>query len=101
MVIKSQIQLLDSARPGLVVNDKAVIYSDSGSVDAQNLYLKDAPEDGLSNEIRILTPHQSYNNIHLNIPDLKNFDGYGGRPSSEIMVASVDQTVSGKKNVSE
>ena len=57
VVTKSQIQLLDSASPGTVVNDKAVIYSDTGSVHAKNLYLKDAPEDGLSNELRILTPH--------------------------------------------
>ena len=97
VVIKSQIQLLDSASPGIVVNDKAVIYSSSGSVHAQSLYLKDAPDDGLSNELRILTPHQSYNNIHLNIPDLKNFDGFGGRPSSEMMITSVDQTVTSKK----
>ena len=87
--------LLNQASPGIVVNDKAVIYSGTGSVHAQNLYLKDAPDDGLSNELRILTPHQSYNNIHLNIPDLKNFNG--GRPSSEMMITSVDQTVTGKK----
>ena len=97
VVIKSQIQLLDSASPGTVVYDKAVIYSDTGSVHAQNLYLKDAPEDGISNELRILTPHQSNNNIHLEIPDLKNYDGFGGRRKSEMMVTSVDQTVTGKK----
>ena len=97
VVTKNEIALLNSASPGIVVNDKAVIYSDTGSVHAQNLYLKDAPYDGLSNELRILTPHQSYNNIHLNIPDLKNFDGFGGRPSSEMMITSVDQTVTGKK----
>ena len=97
VVIKSQIQLLDTASPGIVVNNKSAIYSSTGSLHAQNLYLKDAPEDGLSNELRILTPHQSYNNIHLNIPDLKNFDGYGSRPSSEMMITSVDQTVTGKK----
>ena len=93
VVTKSQIQLLDSASPGTVVNDKAVIYSDTGSVHAQNLYLKDAPEDGLSNELRILTPHQSYNNIHIEIPDLKNYDGYGGRRKSQMMITSVDQTL--------
>ena len=58
VVIKSQLDtktnLLQGASPGTVVNDKAVIYSDKGSVHAQNLYLKDPPEDGLSNEIRIL-----------------------------------------------
>ena len=95
--LDTKTNLLQGVSPGLVVNDKAVIYSDSGSVHPQNLYLKDAPEDGLSNEIRILTPHQSYNNIHLEIPDLKNYDGFGCRRKSEMMVTSVDQTVTGKK----
>ena len=101
VVIKSQLDtktnLLQGASPGTVVNDKAVIYSDKGSVHAQNLYLKDPPEDGLSNEIRILAGNQSYNNIHLTIPDLKNYDGFGGRRSSEMMITSVDQSVTGKK----
>ena len=44
-----------------------------------------------------MTEHQSYPNIHLNIPDLHNFDGHGGRPKSELMVTSVEQTVMGKK----
>ena len=33
----------------------------------------------------------------INIPDLHNFDGHGGRPKSELMVTSVEQTVTGKK----
>ena len=49
------------------------------------------------NEVRLETPHQSYGNIHLNIPDLHNFDGHGGRPKSELMVTSVEQSVTGKK----
>ena len=31
VVTKSQIQLLDSARPGYVTNNKAVIYSSTGA----------------------------------------------------------------------
>ena len=85
VVVKAQIQSIEGSSPGAVVNDKAVIYSGTGSVHAQSLYLKDAPDDGLSNELRILTPHQSYNNIHLNIADLKNFDGHGNRPSSFLI----------------
>ena len=64
------------------------------------MYFEDIPgpgDDGVSNQMRLLTPHQSFNNIHLNIPDLKNYDGNGGRMSSEMMVTSVDQTVTGKK----
>ena len=102
VITKSQFdvktRLLDGVRPGTVVNDKAVIYSSSGAVHAQSLYLKDTPDNaGNSDEIRIMTEHQSHENIHLYIPDLKNYDGFGNRRRSELMVTSVDQTVTGKK----
>ena len=98
VVTKSQLDtktiLLDGARThGYIVNNKAVIYSQSGAVHAMSLYLQDQNED----EVRILTNNQSYDNIHLYIPDLQNFDGYGGRRVSEMMVTSVDQTITGKK----
>ena len=96
--LDGQTSLLQGARSGYVINNKAAVYSNSGSLHAQSFYLKDTPDNaGNSDEIRILTPHQSYSNIHLEIPDLHNFDGFGGRPKSEIMVTSVDQTVTGKK----
>ena len=101
-VNKSQLDattnLLHGSRAGDVINDKAVIYSNTGAVHARSLYLLDTPDNGgNSDEVRILTEHQSRQNIHLNIPDLQNFDGYGGRPKSEIMVTSIEQTVTGKK----
>ena len=100
-VNKSQLDattnLLYGSRAGDVVNDKAVIYSNTGAVHANSLYIEDPPDQGNSNEVRIMTEHQSYPNIHLNIPDLHNFDGHGGRPKSELMVTSVEQTVTGKK----
>ena len=100
-VNKSQLDattnLLHGSRAGDVVNDKAVIYSNIGAVHANSLYIEDPPDQGNSNEVRIMTEHQSYPNIHLNIPDLHNFDGHGGRPKSELMVTSVEQTVTGKK----
>ena len=68
----------------------------------QSLYLKDTPDDaGNSDELRIITEHQSYENIHLYVPNLMNYDGFGGRKKSEMMITSVDKTVTGKKNVSE
>ena len=71
VVTKSQIQLLDNA-PGDVRANKAVIYSNSGSVHTNSIYLQDTPDGaGSSNDVRLLTEHQSYENIHLNIPDLK------------------------------
>ena len=100
-VNKSQLDattnLLHGSRAGDVVNDKAVIYSNTGAVHANSLYIEDPPNQGNSNEVRIMTEHQSHPNIHLNIPDLHNFDGHGGRPKSELMVTSVEQTVTGKK----
>ena len=100
-VNKSQLDattnLLHGSRAGDVVNDKAVIYSNTGAVHANSLYIEDPPDQGNSNEVRIMTEHQSYPNIHLNIPDLHNFDGHGGGPKSELMVTSVEQTVTGKK----
>ena len=100
-VNKSQLDattnLLHGSRAGDVVNDKAVIYSNTGAVHANSLYIEDPPDQGNSNEVRIMTEHQSYPNIHLNIPDLHNFDGHGGRPKSELMVTSVEQTVTGKE----
>ena len=102
VITKSQLDiktsLLDGSRPSYVVNDKAAIYSSTGALHAQSLYLKDTPDNaGNSDEIRIMTEHQSRSNVHLNIPDIQNFDGYGGRPKSEVMVTSVEQTVTGKK----
>ena len=97
VVTKSQIQLLDNA-PGIVQADKAVIYSNTGSVHTNSIYLQDTPDGaGSSNDVRLLTEHQSYENIHLNIPDLQNFDGHGGRAKSEIMVTSTEQHITGRK----
>ena len=97
VVTKSQIQLLDNA-PGDVRANKAVIYSNSGSVHTNSIYLQDTPDGaGSFNDVRLLTEHQSYENIHLNIPDLKNFDGHGGRAKSEIMVTSTEQHITGRK----
>ena len=97
VVTKSQIQLLDNA-PGNVQANKAVIYSNSGSVHTNSIYLQDTPDGaGSSNDVRLLTEHQSYEKIHLNITDLKNFDGHGGRAKNEIMVTSTEQHITGRK----
>ena len=81
----------------LVMSSMIKLYSNTGAVHANSLYIEDPSDQGNSNEVRIMTEHQSYPNIHLNIPDLHNFDGHGGRPKSELMVTSVEQTVTGKK----
>ena len=101
VVTKSQIQLLDNA-PGNVQADKAVIYSDTGSIHTNSIYLQDTPDGaGNFNSVRLLTEQQSYDNIHLHIPDLQNFDGYGGRERSDVVVTSTDQHISGRKTFSD
>ena len=62
--------------------------------------MKDIPgvgDGGSLNDIQIMTEHRSSNNMHLYIPDITNYDGNGGRPRSEMMVTSVDQTIDSKK----
>ena len=96
-VTNSQIQSLDNF-PGNVQADKAVIYSNTGSVHTNSVYLQDIPDGaGSFNSVRLMTEHQSYDNIHLHVPDLQNFDGYGGRKKSEIMVTSTEQHITGRK----
>ena len=96
-VTKSQIQVLDNT-PGNVLVDKAVIYSDTGSIHTNSIYLQDTPDGaGNFNSTRLLTEQQSYDNIHLYVPDLQNFDGYGGRAKSEVVVTSTVQNISGRK----
>ena len=80
--LDSKTALLNGVRPGYISNDKAVIYSDTGAVHAKSFYLQDVNED----EVRILTDNQDFNDVHLYVPNLKNFDEYGGRKRSETMV---------------
>ena len=84
---------LKNANPGQVINNKAVIYSNTGSVHSNAFYLKDryGQETILHNE------DQDDNQIRLYIPNLKNNDSFGGRLKSSVMVTSINQTIEGKK----
>ena len=101
VMVKSQIegyvsnktQYLDGALPAKVTNNKAVIYSSSGSVHTNDLYLKDQ----YGQEVHFHTDDQDDNQIRLYIPNLKNNDGYGDRLRSSVVVTSIDQTIEGKK----
>ena len=73
-ITKSQLDtktsLLDGARThGYIVNNKAVIYSQSGAVHAKSFYLQDQNED----EVRILTDNQDYDNVHFVRSKFKEF----------------------------
>ena len=93
VVIKSQIQYLDGVLPAQVTNNKAAIYSSSGSLHTNDLYLKDQ----YTQEVHVHTEKQDLNQCRLYIPNLKNYDSYGGRRKSSVMVTSIDQTIQGKK----
>ena len=84
---------LKNVNPGQVINNKAVIYSNTGSVHSNAFYLKDryGQETILHNE------DQDDNQIRLYIPNLKNNDSFGGRLKSSVMVTSINQTIEGKK----
>ena len=101
VMIKSQIegyvsnktQYLDGVLPAQVTNNKAVIYSPSGSIHTNDLSLKD--KNG--QEVHFYNEAQDLNQCRLYVPNLKNNDSYGGRLKSDIMVTSIDQTIPGKK----
>ena len=103
VMVKSQIegyvsnktQYLDGVLPAQVTNNKAVIYSNSGSIHGKALYLKDQYDQ----EVHFFTEDQDLNQCRLYVPNLKNNDSYGGRRKSSVVVTSIDQTIQGKKKI--
>ena len=91
--VNNKTQYLDGVLPAQVLNNKAVIYSPSGGVQSNALYLKDSN----GQEVHFYTENQDDNQIRLYIPNLKNNDSYGGRLKSSILVSSIEQTIEGKK----
>ena len=91
--VSNKTQYLDGALPTKVTRNKAVIYSNTGSIHSNSLYLKDQ----YGQETIFHNEDQDDNQIRLYIPNLKNNDSFGGRLKSSIMVTSIDQTIEGKK----
>ena len=91
--VNNKTQYLDGVLPAQVTNNKAVIYSPSGSIHTNDLYLKD--KNG--QEVHFYNENQDLNQCRLYVPNLKNNDSYGGRLKSDIMVTSINQTIEGKK----
>ena len=83
---------LKDVNPGQIVNNKAVIYSNTGSIHTNSLYTNDR----YGQEVIFHTDDQDDNQICLYIPNLKN-DSFAGRLKSDIMVTSINQTIEGKK----
>ena len=91
--VSNKTQYLDGALPTKVTSNKALIYSNTGSIHSNSLYLKDQ----YGQETIFHNEDQDDNQIRLYIPNLKNNDSFGGRLKSSIMVTSIDQTIEGKK----
>jgi len=69
--VGQQTILLKDTLPGKVTNNKAVIYSSSGSVHADSLYLKDQYEQ----EVRFIVEDQNNMTMHLYLPNLLDLMG--------------------------
>ena len=91
--VSNKTQYLDGVLPAKVTNNKAVIYSPSGAIHSNGLYLKDQ----YGQEVHFYNEDQDDNQIRLYVPNLKNNDSYGDRLKSSIMVTSINQTIQGKK----
>ena len=91
--VSNKTQYLDNINPGEVKNNKASIYSNTGSLHSNSLYLKDQYKQ----EVILHTENQDDNQIRLYIPNLKNNDSFGGRLKSSLVITSLDQIIEGRK----
>ena len=53
-------------------------------------------EDEFNDSVILQADDQDYDDVHLYIPNLKNYDGIDGRRKSNIMVNSINNTMTGK-----
>ena len=53
-------------------------------------------EDNFGDSVIIKSDDQDFDDVHLHIPNLKNYDGQSGRRKSNIMVNSIDNNMTGK-----
>ena len=91
--VSNKTQYLDGVLLAKVTNNKAVIYSPSGGIHCNGLYLRD--QNG--QESHFINELQDLNQCRLYIPNLKDNDSFGGRLKSSVMVTSINQTIEGKK----
>ena len=95
-IVKSQISLLEGVQPGIVANNKAIIYSNAGSVHTYGLYIKDEQDTPDSDDVHVFAERQNYNNIRLHIPALPFWNGKNGIKKDSV-ITSIEQTITGKK----
>ena len=79
-----------------MANNKAIIYSNAGSVHTYGLYIKHEQDTHDSDDVHIFAERQNYNNIRLHIPALPFWNGKNGIKSDSV-ITSIEQTITGKK----
>ena len=72
---------------------KLVRYLPDEGIITPKLYI----EDDFNDSVIIKSDDQDFDDMNLYIPNIKNYDGVGGRTRSEIIVTSTDQTITGGK----
>ena len=75
------------------VAGKLIRYTLGGGLVTKRLYVEDIYNDS----VVIKSDDQDFDDIHLYVPNIKNYDGIDGRGRSEITVTSTDQTITGEK----
>ena len=84
------------AQSQVMTNDaeagKLVKYLPDKGIITPKLYVPDQYNDSVILEAE----EQDYDDVHLKIPNLKNYDGREGRRKSSIVVDSLDNTLTGK-----
>ena len=69
----------------------------SGNAEADKL-VKYLPDKGIiTPKLFIKVDDQDFDDVHLYIPNLKNYDGNDSRRKSEMSVTCTDQIITGKK----
>ena len=75
------------------VAGKLIRYTPGGGLVTKRIYVEDRNNDS----VVIKSDDQDFDDIHLYVPNIKNYDGIAGRRRSEIMVTSTNQTITGEK----
>ena len=75
------------------VAGKLIRYTHGGGLVAKRIYV----ENRYNDSVVIKSDDQDSDDIHLYVPNIKNYDGIAGRRRSEIMVTSTNQTITGEK----
>ena len=90
--LNSKIDKSEDSTVGSPEAGKLVRYlSDKGLI-TPKLYV----EDEFGDSIIMKPDDQDFDDVHLYIPNLKNYDNTSGRRKSNLVVSSVDNTMTGK-----